>query len=292
MKRDTAFWFFAIERQNSMSPRYVEFPLLDVADRNRVRRPSTISKFGGAFRGNDDAVAVTPRVDYQFSDGSQFMVRYNYSYGVGVNAISIGDPKHPRTAQALSNNGTEEDSVHFLTSQLTSVLTPNLVNQLRFTVTREQRPRTANSEEPSVTTTLGSFGTRSFLPTVETRCAPALEEQPDHSCRIARYQAWRRIDRVWVDDFFGYNQFEASAYFTSDPDEIIDILTPGGQIPNRFDAPGLFFRQVGNTIGTQALGHGSIFVQDSWRVAPASRSTWDSVGRVSSIKIRGWETTC
>ena len=269
LKRDTAFWFFAIERQNSMSPRYVEFPLLDVADRSRG--PEAFDYFQSLeepFEATNDAIALTPRMDYQFSDGSQFMVRYNYSYAVGVNAISIGDPKHPRTTQALSNNGTEEGSVHFLTSQLTSVLTPNLVNQLRFTVTREQRPRSANSEEPSVSTTLGGFGTRSFLPTIETDVRPLVKNSLIIHAGSHDIKLGGEADRVWVDDLFGYNQFGSFRLFTSDPDEIIDILTPGGRIPNRFDAPGLFFRQIGNTIGTQSLGHGAIYVQDSWRAAP------------------------
>ena len=269
LKRDTAFWFLAVERQSSMSPRYVEFPLLDGADRSRG--PEAFDYFQSLeepFEATNDAIALTPRMDYQFSDGSQFMVRYNYSYAVGVNAISIGDPKHPRTTQALSNNGTEEGSVHFLTSQLTSVLTPNLVNQLRFTVTREQRPRSANSEEPSVSTTLGGFGTRSFLPTIETDVRPLVKNSLIVHTGSHDLKLGGEADRVWVDDLFGYNQFGSFRLFTSDPDEIIDILTPGGRIPNRFDAPGLFFRQIGNTIGTQSLGHGAIYVQDSWRAAP------------------------
>ncbi len=269
LKPDIAFWFFAIERQKSESPRYVEFPLLDAADRSRG--PEAFDYFQNleeSFQATNDAVALTPRVDYQFRNGSQFMVRYNYSYGEGVNAISIGDPKHPRTVQALSNNGTEEDSIHFLTSQLTSVLTPNLVNQFRFTVTREQRPRSANSEEPSVSTALGAFGTRSFLPTIETDVRPLVNNSLILHAGPHDFKVGGEFDRVWIDDVFGYNQYGSFLLFTSDPNEILDILTPGGRVANRFDAPGLYFRQMGNTVGVQALGHGALYAQDSWRVAP------------------------
>ena len=269
LKRDEAFWFFAIERQNSVSPRYVEFPLLDGADRNRgAEAYDYFQSLEEPFDATNDAVALTPRVDYQFGNGSQFMARYNYSYGDGVNAISIGDPKHPRTVQALSNNGTEEDSVHFLTTQLTSVLTPNLVNQLRFTVTREQRPRAANSEEPGVSTSLGSFGTRSFLPTIETDIRPLVNNSLILHAGSHDIKVGGEFDRIWIDDVFGYNQYGTFLLFTSDPDEILDILSPGGRIANRFDAPGLYFRQMGNTIGVQALGHGALYAQDSWRAAP------------------------
>ena len=33
LARNRSFWFFAIERQNADTPRYVEFPLLDAASR-------------------------------------------------------------------------------------------------------------------------------------------------------------------------------------------------------------------------------------------------------------------
>ena len=268
-KRDVAFWFFAIERQQSASPRYVEFPLLDVADRSRG--PEAYDYFQSLeepFESTNDAVALTPRADYQFRDGSQFMVRYNYSYGEGVNAISIGDPKPPRTVKALSNNGTEQDSVHFLTGQLTSLLTPNLVNQLRLTVTREQRPRAGNSERPGVSTALGDFGTRSYLPTIETDVRPLVNNSLILHAGSHDIKVGGEFDRIWIDDVFGYNQYGSFLLFTSDPDEILDILTPGGRIANRFDAPGLYFRQMGNTIGTQSLGHGALYVQDSWKAAP------------------------
>lgn len=269
LKPDAVFWFFAIERQNSVSPRYVEFPLLDGADRSRG--PEAFDYFQSLeepFEATNDAVALTPRLDYQFRNGSQFMVRYNYSHGEGVNAISIGDPKHPRTVQALSNNGTEEDTIHFLTSQLTSVLTPNIVNQARLTVTREQRPRSANSEEPGVSTALGAFGTRSFLPTIETDIRPLVSNSLILHAGAHDFKIGGELDRVWIDDVFGSNQFGSFRLFTSDPSEILDILTPGGRVANRFDAPGLYFRQMGNTVGVQALGHGALYVQDSWRTAP------------------------
>ena len=269
LKRDVAFWFVAIERQNSASPRYVEFPLLDVADRSRG--PEAYDYFASLeepFDATNDAIALTPRVDYQFRDGSRFMARYNYSSSKGQNAVSIGDPRHPRTNEALSNNGTEENSIHFLTTQLTSVVGPNLINQLRFTVTREQRPRWSNSSQPAVSSALGQFGTKSYLPTVETDLRPLVNNSLMVHAGAHDLKIGGEFDRVLIDDMFGYNQFGSFLLFSSDPNEILDILTPGGQIANRFDAPGLYFRQMGNTLGVQALGHGSLYAQDSWRALP------------------------
>ncbi len=269
LKRDVAFWFFAIERQMSTSPRYVEFPLLDRADRNRG--PEAFDYFDSLeepFESTNDALALTPRLDYQFRNGSQLMARYNYSNGTGVNAVSIGGPKHPRTTDALSNNGTEENSIHFLTTQLTSILAPNIFNHLRFSITREQRPRFANREQPGVSTAIGNFGTRPFLPTIETDVRPLINNSLILQAGSHGIKVGGSFDRVWIDDVFGNNQFGTFMLFTSDPDDVLDILTPGGRIANRFDAPGLYARQMGNTIGMQSLGHGSLYVQDSWRALP------------------------
>ncbi len=265
-KRNAAFWFFAIERQSSTSPRYVEFPLLDIADRSRGAEAfDYFASLEEPFEATNDAIALTPRFDYQHPGGSQFMVRYNYSSGQGANAVSIGDPKRPRTTEAVSNNGIEENSIHYLTAQLTSVFVPNVLNQFRFTVTREQRPRWANSERPGVFTAIGDFGTRGFLPTVQTDVRPLLNDSLILHAKSHDIKVGGSFDRVWINDFFGSNQFGSFVLFTSDPDEVLDILTPGGLTANRFDAPGLYQRQMGNTIGRQALGHGSLYVQDSWR---------------------------
>ena len=137
LRRDKAFWFAAVERQTSFSPRYVEFPTLPEADRERG--PEAFDYFTSLeepFDATNDAWAMTPRFDYQFSGGSRLMVRYNFSTAEARNSISIGDPKQARTTNSVSNDGTEKDSIHFLTGQLTSLLSSNLVNQLRLTITR------------------------------------------------------------------------------------------------------------------------------------------------------------
>ena len=80
---------------------------------------------------------------------------------------------------------------------------------------------------------------------------------------------WRRNDfLVRLQLVFGYDQFGHFLLFSSGPHEIFDILTPGGQIPNRFDAPGLSFRQIGNPLGAQRVGHAAVYAKDSWRAAP------------------------
>ena len=268
LRENKAFWFFAVERQKANSPRYVEFPLLDVA--NRERGAEAFDYFAGLeepFDSTNDAWAMTPRFDFQLDGSNQLMLRYNLSKAKAVNAVSIGDRITPRTVDAVSNNGTEKDSIHFFTAQWTSLLSPRMVNQLRFTVTREQRPREANSKQPLVSTAIGNFGTRSYLPTIETDTRPLVNNSLTFTAGSHNLKFGGEWDRIWVKDIFGYNQFGQFILFGSDPDAILDALTPGGQIANRFDAPGIFLRQIGNTVGEQTIGHAALYAQDSWRIA-------------------------
>ena len=269
LRRDKAFWFAAVERQTSSSPRYVEFPSLLSA--NRARGPEAYDYFKSLeepFEATNDAWALTPRLDYQFGGGSRLMLRYNFSNADALNAVSIGDPKQARTTNAVSNDGTEKDSIHFLTGQLTSLLSPNVVNQLRLTVTREQRPRGANARQAAVSTAIGNFGTRSFLPTTETDVKPVVRNNLMMHAGLHDFKIGGDFDWVWINQLFGYDQFGHFRLFSPDPDEILDILTPGGRIPNRFDAPGLYFRQIGDLVGMQGVAHAAVYAQDSWRVTP------------------------
>lgn len=266
--KNRAFWFVAAEQQVAASKRYVEFPFLRTADRERG--PEAFDYFASLeeqFDSTNDAWAFTPRVDLQLDSRNQLMVRYNQSSAEAVNAISLGERVPPRTTNALSNNGTEKDSVHFLTAQWTGLFSPAVVNQFIFTVTRERRPRLSNSAEPLVSTALASFGSRSYLPTIETDVRPLVKNNLMVTAGAHSLKFGVEADRISIDDLFGYNQFGTFVLFGSDPDELLDALSPGGRIPDRFDAPGLYFRQIGNTVGEQTLGHAALYAQDSWRVS-------------------------
>ena len=269
LRKDDAFWFFAIERQASDIPRYVEFSSLASADRERGAEAYDYFKsLERSFDSTNDAWALTPRLDYHFAGGSHLMLRYNFSKAAAENAVSIGNPTLPRTTNALGNNGTERDSIHFLTTQLTSLVGPKAINHLRFTVTREERPRIANSAQPAVSTVIGDFGASTFLPTRQSDIRPKLNNSLVVHHGRHDFKIGGEIDRVWIDDQFGSSQFGSFTPFSSVPDEVLDILSPGGAIPNRFDAPGVYSRQMGNTIGRQKLGHAAAYLQDSWRAVP------------------------
>ena len=270
LQRDRAFWFFAVERQLSLSPRYVEFPALGQSDRERG--PEAFDYFKsleGPFETTNNAWALTPRVDYQFSGGSQLMLRYNYSRSVADNTTSVGESRDPRTTSALSNNGSEGDVIHFLTSQLTTLAGPSVVNRLRFTFTREHRPRIANRRQPTVVSSaVGQFGSNIQLPANSYDARPVVSNNLMWHVGSHDVKLGGELNGVWIDDQFGFFQHGMFEAFSDDPNEVLDVLSPGGSIANRFDAPGIYLRQVGNTLGTQQLAHASLYAQDSWRVTP------------------------
>ena len=269
LQRNKSFLFFAVERQASSYPRYVEFPLLDVADRSRgAEAYDWFQSLEESFESTNNAWALTPRFDYQINGANQLMMRYNYSTAQAANGVGFTGVLLPRATTAVSNSGTEEDSIHFLTTQWTSLLSPKLVNQFRFTVTREERPRKPNAETPSVSTTIGSFGTASYLPTTEADMRPLINNSFIMTVGSHNVKFGVEADHVGVEDMFGYHQYGQFILFSSDVNEILDALTPGGQIPNRFDVPGFYLRQLGNTIGSLSLSHAALYAQDSWRVFP------------------------
>src|SRR5207244_3694915 len=119
----------------------------------------------GPDRQTNNATAVLGRVDFQFSNGSRLTGRYNHSNNTAENAATNGGQIAPQVNFAISNNGTEKDNTDTAVGQLTSVLSPMVVNDLRVQYSHEGRPRDSNSFTPTVeANVVGRFGAVSFLP--------------------------------------------------------------------------------------------------------------------------------
>ena len=184
--------------------------------------------------------------------------------------MTVGGALNPFTSQALSNEGREINRTHFGTVQYTHLFSPRVVNDLKFSQSYEIRPRLSNSTLPTVAAgVIGTFGTRSFLPTT----------QDDYRTQITNSTtvlAGRHSLKFGIDlsllstaQLFGFNQFGAYSFQnTADITGILDILGTGGAIANRFDSPGVIFRQqIGNLIADYDAKQMALFAQDSWRVA-------------------------
>lgn len=267
--RNRAFFFAAFERQTADTPRHVEFPRL--TDTSREAGPEAFDLYESLeepFESTNDAWALTPRLDFHLRGTQTLALRYNASRATALNTSTTGNPRQSRTNRALSNNGTEEDAIQYFTGQLTSLVTPAWINELRITASREERPRLNNSSVPLVQSTIGRFGARSFLPTVQHDTRFQVNDavsvtRGNHSVKVG-------VDysRLNAGQTFGFHQFGRFILFGSNVDQHLDCLSRGGQNANRFDCAGIYLRQIGNLRTDMSLSQLALFALDSWRISP------------------------
>ena len=276
IKHDKLFWFAAIERQVSKTPRQVVFgPLASIApSANTQEAHSFYKSLEQGFHSTNNGTALTGRGDYQFAGGHRLSLRYNFSDAAAENAASVGDPTQTLTNNSIATNGTEKDRTHSGVAQLTSILSPSVANDLRFSGSYELRPRTSNSDLAGVTNTIGSLGARNFLPNT----------QNDHRFQINDGLSMTRgghtfkfgVDYNYLTaaQLFGFNQFGVFNFTTSNVNTILDIMSTGGTIANRFDDPSVQYnRAIGNLAAAMNMHQFAFYAQDSWRVT--SRFTLD-----------------
>ncbi len=260
-------FFVAFEHQAADTPREVEFPRLDGASRDTgVEAYYLYASLEGPFESTNDAWALTPRVDFYLPSSQTLTLRYNVSSATALNTSTTGDPRQSRTNRALSNDGTEQDEIHYGTAQLTSMLAPTKISELRFTVSREERPRLINSDTSLIQSTLGRFGARSFLPTMQHDTRIQVNDAVSLTSGSHSVKIGVDYNRLGAAQNFGFHQFGRFILYGSNPNQHLDCLSVGGEIANRFDCPGIYLRQVGNLRTEMDLGQFAFFAQDSWRV--------------------------
>jgi len=269
IKHDRMFFFGSAEQQYISNPRQVFFSRLHQTAREAAFAEAYdfYNQLEEPFTQTNDATAAVGRFDYQFKGGHRFFGRYNHSRNEGKNATSVGDAVDPLTNRAQSNNGIEGDQTHTTNASLISVISPMLANELRFQFSRENRPRAANSQSPGVGTTVGTFGSRNFLPTTLTddrfQFTDTLNWQHGkHSVRIGG-----EFNNVNAFQSFGFNQFGDFSLSGSDVRQHLTILSRAAG--NRFDSTAVTYRrQIGNLLLDFSGQDVAFFVQDSWRIKP------------------------
>ncbi|MEZ5403422.1 MAG: carboxypeptidase regulatory-like domain-containing protein [Bryobacteraceae bacterium] len=269
IRADRLFVFGAFEGQQSSTPRQVLFSQLI----GRAPTAATQEAFDffnseqRPFPQTNDALAFTGRADHQSESGSRLTLRYNFSDATANNAVSVGGGLSPFTNRAFSNDGIEKDRIHNGAAQYTRLISPTLFNDLRIGASYEERPRLSNSATPQVSSTVGTFGARNFLPTV----------QDDKRIQFNDALSWSRgphtlklgFDYNYITTFqtFGFNQFGAFSIAGSNVDTVLDILSTGGAVANRFDDPSVTYsRQLGNLEAQFNMHQAAAYAQDSWRV--------------------------
>jgi hypothetical protein len=274
IKKDKAFFFFAYEQQQFNNPRSVFFSSLSgvVPAENGLEAFNFFKSLEVPFKQTNEANALLGRFDYEINPNHRFNVRYSWSRNEALNANATGNALEPTTISALSNNGTEKDGTNTVVGQFASFFRTNLVNELRGQYSRETRPRLANSAQPTVETSIGRFGTVSFLPTTEFDWRFQIADSITWTKGQHTFKLGGEYNHTFVDQLFGFSQFGRFQIFTATA-TILDIMsfTPSINtgVVNRFDSTSVtYLRQIGNLAAGYSTNELSFFGQDSWRIRP------------------------
>lgn len=269
IKKNKLFWFVAAESQRSTTPRQVVIPSITgvpVTARN-TEAITLIRSFEKSFEQTNRASAVTGKGDYSFAGGHRLTMRYSFSDSVENNAVTVGAAVNPVTNNSIENEGNELDRIHNGTMQYTHIFSPSIVNDLKFSGSYEERPRTANSTNPGVNLqNVTAFGARNFLPTVQqdnrwqfTDSVTVLKSK--HSIK-----AGFDFSFLPTSQSFGFNQF-GNFQVNGVPTAVLEIAGGNGANGgNRFDNANVTYsRQIGNLLADFSAKQVAAFVQDSYR---------------------------
>lgn len=281
--RDKTFFFFAYEQQKLNQQRAVLFDPLQ--NFSQATTPGTAEAFNfykgleGPYTQTNDAQAFVFRFDANANATNQFNIRYNYSINTAENAVTAGTSLQPTTNSALSNNGTEGNSQHTIVGQLTSFISPTVINELRAQYSRENRPRTPNELSPLVGNTIGNYGTVSFLPTTQYDYRIQFSDgltinHGQHSFKIGG-----EFNYTFADQLFAFRQTGNFAIFGASNNvtaalRLLSVGTGAGLTTavdpaNRFDSPNVSYtRAIGNGLASMSSKEFSVYGQDAWRIRP------------------------
>jgi hypothetical protein len=276
IKKDKLFWFAAAERQLSDQPRQVFFAsIYGIAPTPQTQEAlSFYQSQQGPISSTNDATATLGRLDYQMSNGSRLTARFNFSDASANNAITTGAPLPVVDTRALSGTGSEKDRTYTGVAQYTAILTPAIANDFRFSGTYELRPRTANTAIPNVSSVVGNFGSRNFLPTTQDDTRYQISNglsivHGTHNMKLGGDYSY-----LTTGQFFGFNQFGSFSFSTTTLATVLAAMSvaPG---QNRFDArdasgvPILRYSlNVGNLLSNFHANQIAFYAQDQWKITP------------------------
>ncbi|PWU01363.1 MAG: hypothetical protein C5B51_22890 [Terriglobia bacterium] len=269
VKKDKVFWFAAAERQISKVPRQVFFQsLVGVVPTPQTQEAiSYYQSLQGPLESTNDATAALGRLDSQMK-GGHLSARFNFSDASANNAITTGAPLAVIDTRALNGTGSEKDRTYTGVAQYTAILSPSIANDLRFSGTHEDRPRTSNSAVPNVSNVVGNFGARNFLPTVQDDTRYQINDglsviRNTHTMKFGADYSY-----LTTFQFFGFNQFGSISFATTNLATVLKAMSvaPG---QNRFDDPNVQYRlNIGNLLADYHMHQIAFFAQDQWRINP------------------------
>jgi outer membrane receptor protein involved in Fe transport len=288
--KDKLFWFAAYEQQRFRAPRQILFTNFPPSGVTLSPEAAEVQSFYAAeqvpYTQSNDAYAGLGRIDWNINNSNRFNFRFSASKNNAANAVSRGETSlDPTTNQSLSTNGTEMNKTKIGVGQLVTNFGTNVVNELRFQLAREDRPRESNSALPQLQTSFATFGATAFLPTTQFDKRYQVADAVTFIHGNHTFKFGGEYSHLSTGQTFGFNQFgqyqlnigttaqnEADAFQRLSNGRIAG--TSGGTsqvaaILGRFDDNrARYNRQIGNLQAQFKSDQLSFFGQDSWRVTP------------------------
>lgn len=271
--KDKLFYFGSYEQQRFRAPRVVLFRNLIGLTPTPAQQEAFnyFRSLETEFTQTNDAYGGLGKIDWNVNNNNRFGIRFNYSKNTALNGNSTGETSvDPTTTRALSSNGTESNKNFATVGQLISNITASAINDLRFQYAREDRPRISNENSPLVATSLGDFGTRSFLPSTQFDTRYQIIDSLTYVTGNHTFKVGGEYSRILADQKFGFNQFGAFNYFSS-TSNILDVVSGvrNGNFLGRFDNTSVTYRkQIGNLAATIKVQELAFYGQDTWRITP------------------------
>ena len=156
--QDRTFFFSALEVQQADKPVQVLYSALD----NQDLRGTTVANALLAAAPEEEILAISDsfssinRIDHQISPSNRLLGRFDYTVtrannNPGSNYQTTGPSIESFTNRGASGQTVLENTNYTAMGQVTSFLSPSAVNELRFQVARESRPRSTTGTGPEVT---------------------------------------------------------------------------------------------------------------------------------------------
>ena len=273
--KDKLFFFASYEQQRFRAPRQVLFSRLlgFTPTATQAEGFNFYNNLNSGYQQTNDALAALGRVDWNINNSNRFNIRYNYSRNEALNGVSTGENAiNPTTTRSLSNNGIEGDRNNTVVAQLVSNISPTLVNEFRYQYAREDRPRNSNTLVANLSSSIGDFGTRNFLPTTQYDVRNQVADSLTYIRGNHVFKGGFEFSNIYAAQAFGFNQFGQYTFSgLTTTTGILDAIS-GTRVTGRlgrFDtSTARYNQQIGNLQAAFTVREFAVFAQDSWRITP------------------------
>ncbi len=277
IKRDKAWFFFAMDNQQQKGPLFAAFG--DAGGIRTICSPATncplpaqfgggnLTDFEGGTNQRQDLLAPLLRFDYKITQNNTGTTRANYTRNETDGFTGFAGSQTFVLGRVGNNFENFVNDGWSISQSLTSVINPATVNEFRASYSQEERPRRAReqnfTQETAIADGTGNFGPALFLPI------------------DSEHRRWQFLDNF--SKTFGTHDLKLGVDLNSNVTNQIFIGFAGGQYTffsltdwiNR--RPGFLLQRIGLN-GLTATEGGTVpdfwqhelsfYVQDNWKIHP------------------------